>query len=77
MEKVLMILILISSIILIINVLLQEDKTGGISSTIGGGTENVWEKNKGKSLDSVLDKMVILTSIIIMASSIALVAIKN
>lgn len=77
MEKVLMILILISSIILIINVLLQEDKTGGISSTIGGGTENVWEKNKGKSLDSVLDKMVILTSIIIMASSIALVAIKK
>lgn len=77
MEKALMILILISSVILIINVLLQEDKTGGISSSLGGGTENVWEKNKGKSLDSILDKMVIATSIIIMVSSIALVAIKK
>jgi preprotein translocase subunit SecG len=72
-----MVLIVISSIVLIVNVLLQEDKTGGLSGSFGGGSENVWAKNKGKGFDALSDKLIILTAIIILVSSIALAAIQQ
>lgn len=71
-----MVLIVISSIVLIINVLMQEDKTGGLSGSFGGGSENVWAKNKGKGFDAISDKLIILSSIVILVSSLALAAVQ-
>lgn len=76
MSTLLMVLIVVSSIILIINVMLQEDKTGGLSGSFGGGSENVWAKNKGKGLDALSDKIIIGAAVVIMVSSIALAAIQ-
>lgn len=77
MNTLLMVLIVISSIILIVNVMMQEDKTGGLSGSFGGGSENVWSKNKGKGLDAISDKLIIASSVVIMISSIALAAIQK
>lgn len=70
-----MILIIIASLVLIINVLMQEDKTGGLSASIGGGVENSWSKNKGRSYEAISDKVVIASAVIIAVAVVASIAI--
>lgn len=72
-----MVLVIIASAILIINVLMQEDKTGGISGSIGGGMqESAWSKNKGRSYEAISDKIVIVASIVIVVAIVASLALK-
>lgn len=73
----LMILVIIASIVLIGNVLMQEDKTGGLSGSIGGGTnDSAWSKNQGRSYESISDKIVILAAIVIAVAIVVSLAIK-
>ena len=47
---------LILSLILIVVVLLQSGKAQGLSGAIAGGSETFFGKNKGRTIDAILEK---------------------
>lgn len=47
---------IIISIILTAVVLMQSGKASGLSGTIAGGAETFFGKNKGRSIDAILDR---------------------
>ncbi len=55
-EIVLGILLIISSLLIIVAVLLQESKTAGLSGAIAGGAETFFGKNKGRTMEQKLVK---------------------
>lgn len=61
MKLALTIVFLLVSVIMAVLVLSQEGKNNGLSSSIGGGSETYWSKNKGRSKES---KMVLITTIL-------------
>lgn len=72
------VIILLSSIGLIISVVMQEDKSGGLSGSISGSSsESAWSQGKGRSYEALLDKAVILFSTIVLISSVVLSAIQK
>ncbi|MEI6578487.1 MAG: preprotein translocase subunit SecG [Eubacteriales bacterium] len=56
MEITLGIMLIISSILIVIVVLLQESKTAGLSGAIAGGAETFFGKNKGRTIEQKLVK---------------------
>ncbi len=48
---------LILSLILIVVVLLQSGKAQGLSGAIAGGSETFFGKNKGRTIDAILEKV--------------------
>ena len=72
------VIILLASIGLIVSVVMQEDKSGGLSGSISGGSsESAWSQGKGRSYEALLDKAVILFSTIVLISSVVLTAIQK
>lgn len=65
MKTALIIALLIISVLLAIVVMMQEGKGGGLSAVSGNG-ESYWNKNKGKSKESVLTKITIVLGIAFM-----------
>ncbi len=61
MKLALTIVFLLVSVIMAVLVLSQEGKNNGLSSSIGGGSETYWSKNKGRSKES---QMVLITTIL-------------
>ena len=57
LEIVLGILILITSILVVIMVLLQEGKQQGLSGAIAGGAETFFGKSKGRTMEQKLVKI--------------------
>lgn len=49
-------LLIISSLLIIVAVLLQESKTAGLSGAIAGGAETFFGKNKGRTMEQKLVK---------------------
>ncbi len=67
------ILSLIASSAVIVSVTVQPDKSGGLSGAISGGaSESAWSQGKGRSFEVILNKIVILSGIIVLISSVAL-----
>ena len=67
------ILTLIASLAVIVSVTVQPDKSGGLSGAISGGaSESAWSQGKGRSFEVILNKIVILSGIIVLISSVAL-----
>ncbi len=58
------IIILIASILIIFAVLLQESRSDGLSSAIGGGAEQLFGKKRSKGYDVILHKVTIVCSVI-------------
>lgn len=54
---------IIISIILIGVVLMQSGKTSGLSGSIAGGAESFFGKNKGRTIDALLDRWTSLVAI--------------
>lgn len=65
MKTALIIALLIISVLLAIVVMMQEGKGGGLTAVSGNG-ESYWNKNKGKSKESVLTKITIVLGIAFM-----------
>ncbi len=65
MKTALIIALIVISIILAIIVMMQEGKGGGLTSLSGGG-ETYWSKNKGKSREARLMKVTIVLGILFM-----------
>ncbi len=63
------------SVILITVVLLQSGKSAGLSSSVGGGAETFFGKNKTKTLDGMLEKLTGVLAFLFIVTSLALVLI--
>ena len=63
---------LILSLILIVVVLLQSGKAQGLSGAIAGGSETFFGKNKGRTIDAILEKWTSGVAIAFLVTSVAL-----
>ena len=77
MHTALMIILLISSIVLIISILLQESKSDGLSGSIAGGAEQLFGKRKSRGYDALLSRITTICAVIYIIVSLAIVAIFN
>lgn len=66
------ILHLILSLILIAVVLLQSGKAQGLSGAIAGGSETFFGKNKGRTIDAILEKWTSVVAIAFLVTSVVL-----
>lgn len=76
MKTALVVLHLIIAVALIVIVLLQSGKQAGLSGTIAGGAETFFGKNKGRTIDGILNKFTTVAAIIFLITSIALGFVK-
>lgn len=63
---------LILSLILVAVVLLQSGKAQGLSGAIAGGSETFFGKNKGRTIDAILEKWTSVVAISFLVTSIVL-----
>ncbi len=63
---------LILSLILVAVVLLQSGKAQGLSGAIAGGSETFFGKNKGRTIDAILEKWTSVVAIAFLVTSIVL-----
>ena len=77
MHTALMIILLISSIVLIISILLQESKSDGLSGSIAGGAEQLFGKRKSRGYDALLSRITTVCAVIYIIVALAIVAIFN
>ncbi len=66
------ILHIIVTIILIFVVLFQSGKQAGLSGSIAGGSETFFGKNKGRTIDAILEKWTSVVAILFLVTSVAL-----
>lgn len=57
---------------LIVIVLLQSGKSAGLSSSIAGGAETFFGKNKGRTIDALLGRYTSFAAIVFLITSIVL-----
>ena len=77
MHLALMIVLLISSVILIASILLQESKSDGLSGSIAGGAEQLFGKRKSRGYDALLSRITTVCAVVYIITSLAIVAIFN
>ena len=77
MHTALMIILLISSLLLIVSILLQESKSDGLSGSIAGGAEQLFGKRKSRGYDALLSRITTICAVIYIVVSLAIVAIFN
>ncbi len=66
------ILHIIVTIILIVVVLFQSGKQAGLSGSIAGGSETFFGKNKGRTIDAILEKWTSVVAILFLVTSVVL-----
>ncbi len=67
------ILIILASLVIIVAVLAQPDKSGGLSGAISGGaSESAWSEGKGRSFEVILNKIIILAGAVVLVSAVVL-----
>ncbi|MGN0435991.1 MAG: preprotein translocase subunit SecG [Wujia sp.] len=72
MKTALIIILLVVSVLLSIIVMMQEGKGGGLTSSLSGGSETYWSKNKGKSKEARLRKVTVVLGVLYMFIALAL-----
>lgn len=77
MHTALMVLLLLSSLVLIVSILLQESKSDGLSGSIAGGAEQLFGKKKSRGYDALLARITTVCAIVYIVISLAIVAIFN
>ncbi|SCJ83514.1 preprotein translocase subunit SecG [uncultured Eubacterium sp.] len=75
MKTTLMVLLAIASIIIIASVLLQSSNSDGLSGSIAGGAEQLFGKKKSKGYEAILSKITVVSAILFIGLSLAIVAI--
>jgi len=74
MYTALMIILAVVSLFLILSVLLQEGNSDGLSGSIAGGAEQLFGKKRGRGYQGILNKITIVTAVLFIVLSLALVA---
>lgn len=77
MHTALMIVLLISSIVLIVSILLQESKSDGLSGSIAGGAEQLFGKRKSRGYDAILSRITTVCAVVYIITSLVIVAFFN
>ena len=77
MHTALMVILLLSSIVLIVSILLQESKSDGLSGSIAGGAEQLFGKRKIRGYDALLSRITTICAVVYIVVSLAIVAIFN
>ena len=77
MHTALMIILLLSSVVLIVSILLQESKSDGLSGSIAGGAEQLFGKRKSRGYDALLSRITTICAVVYIVVSLAIVAIFN
>ena len=72
MKTALIIGLIVISVILAIIIMMQEGKESGLTSTLSGGSDTYWSKNKGKSKESILRKITAVLGILYMVIALLL-----
>lgn len=72
MEIFLKIVLLISCIVLILSILLQQGNSQGLSGSIGGGAEQLFGKKKGRGMDRFLKRITLIFAILFIVSSLGI-----
>lgn len=70
-------LMIVSGFVLIVSILMQSGKQAGLSGSIGGGAEQLFGKQKGRSLDTLFDKITKVSAIVFMIAAAGLVIIEK
>lgn len=68
---------IIASVLIIAIVLMQSGKSAGLSGAIVGGAETFFGKNKGRTIDAILNRYTALFAIIFALVSLVLFLITN
>lgn len=68
MDKVMIVLLILSSIALILSILMSPPKTQGMGS-IGGGAETLFGRKKAKGFYALLEKITIGSAVVFMLSA--------
>ena len=63
---------IVAAVALIIIVLLQSGKTFGLSGSISGGAETFFGKNKGRTIDAMLNKLTTVVAVLFLVTSVVL-----
>ena len=77
MHTALMVVLLVSSVVLILSILLQESHSDGLSGSIAGGAEQLFGKKKSRGYDAILSRITTVGAIVYIMVSLAIVAIFN
>ncbi len=64
MEYVLAALLLVSALFLVVAVLLQKDKSNGLSGTISGSADTFYGRTGGSRIEAVLEKWTVIVGVI-------------
>ena len=72
MKTALIIGLIVISVILAIIIMMQEGKVSGLTSTLSGGSDTYWSKNKGKSKESILRKITAVLGVLYMVIALLL-----
>ncbi len=70
-------LLIVSGLALIVSILMQSGKQAGLSGSIGGGAEQLFGKQKGRSLDTMFERITKIAAIVFMISAVALVVVEK
>ena len=70
-------LLIVSGLALIVSILMQSGKQAGLSGSIGGGAEQLFGKQKGRSLDTMFERITKIAAIGFMISAVALVVVEK
>ena len=66
--------LIISAIVIVITVMLQQSKQQGLSGAIAGGADTFFDKNKGRTMEAKLSKITkIVASIFFVVALVAVV----
>ncbi len=71
MKLAITIVFLVLSVIMSVIILMQEAKSNGLTSSLTGNTETYWGKNKGRSKEATMEK--IITALVIVFFALGLV----
>lgn len=75
MTTFLSIVLVISSVVLIVSVMMQESQQAGLGTLDGSSTESLWGANRGTSKKEVLKRTTIISSVIFFIATLALGAL--
>ncbi|MBQ3553378.1 MAG: preprotein translocase subunit SecG [Clostridia bacterium] len=66
------ILHIIIALVLVVVVLFQSGKSAGLSGSIAGGADTFFGKNKGRTIDAILEKWTSVIAVLFLVTSILL-----
>lgn len=76
MHNVLVVLQIMFSIGIIVSVMMQPSKSDGLSGLVGGTSDTFFAKNKGKTFESMLARITVVSAILFAITTITLNLVK-